>query len=344
MLAHADDLGEAPVHARHPVALERQLRVGDGVAGEDALHALLLEAEADVVVLGETLHVEGDAVAVFQQRGDGAAAEAGADAGAGHLAGQRLAHRHVLAVVLGELVDVVARGEAGPFRGVGVDRDLDQVLGRQQVVEQAQLQRRDHVFGVMQDEAGELDAGVGLEAQDGVDDVVQAVGLAGGPGARADHLVHVGVVQAHRVDVRLGLRVVGVGADEDLVVFVVQGGGRQARHLAHHADLVPGRHHDRQRLFRGGEEAFLVGPVEAVVDAEAPDQHPAPVHQVDEQVIQAEQEHQRGEEDGQVLQRIENVREDVDQFEVHSNSLGVRDSPNQDSSRATIFSLAWPSP
>jgi len=182
----------------------------------------VLEAEADVVVLGETLHIEGDAIAVFQQRGDRAAAEAGTNAGAGHLAGQRLAHRHVLAVVLGELVDVVAGGEAGPLRGVGVDRNLDQILGRQQVVEQAQFQRRDDVFGVMQDETGEFDPGVGFEAQDGVDDVVQAVGLAGGAGARADHLVHVGVVQAHRVHVRLGLRIVGVGADEDLVVLVVQ--------------------------------------------------------------------------------------------------------------------------
>ncbi|WP_437216281.1 hypothetical protein, partial [Pseudomonas sp. ER28] len=39
--------------------------VGDGIAGENALHALLLQAKADVVVFGQALYVKGDAVTVL---------------------------------------------------------------------------------------------------------------------------------------------------------------------------------------------------------------------------------------------------------------------------------------
>lgn len=194
-------------------------------AGEHFVHALLLEAQADVVVLGQALHVEGDTVTLGQQRQDRLATEAGADPGAGHLADQRLAQDDVLAVQLGELVDVMAGGELPPALGVGVDRHLDQVLARQHKVEQAQLQRLDHVLGVVQDEAGELHPGLLLEALDGLDDVVQAVGLAGRPWPRADHLVHMAVAGADLIHLSLGGRVVGVGADEDLVVLVVQAGG-----------------------------------------------------------------------------------------------------------------------
>ncbi|MNF85158.1 hypothetical protein D3C84_675450 [compost metagenome] len=141
MFAHADHLGKRAVHAKHPRLLERQLRVAHGIASEDALHAFVFEAKTDVVVFGEALDIEGNAVAIFQQSADRLAAEAGADPGAGHLAGQRLANNHVLAMVFGELVNVVSGGEAFPFRGVGVDRNLDQVFARQQVVEKAQFHR-----------------------------------------------------------------------------------------------------------------------------------------------------------------------------------------------------------
>ncbi|MNC16279.1 hypothetical protein D3C75_641280 [compost metagenome] len=169
----------------------------------------------------------------------------------------------------------------------------------------------------MQDEAGKLDAGVLLEAQQRVDDVVQAVGLAGGAGASADHLVHVGVVQAHRVDVGLGLRVVGVGANENLVVLVVDGRGCQACHFTDHAHFVPGRDHDGQGLFRYFEQAFFVGFFVLVVDAKAPDQLAAPVAKVDEQVIQAQQEHQRGQDDREYLQAEQHIGEKIDECQAH---------------------------
>ncbi|MNZ41017.1 hypothetical protein D3C78_585550 [compost metagenome] len=344
VLAHADHLGELAAHAGAPLVLEGQCRVGNRVAGKYALHALLLQAKADVVILGQALHVEGDAVTVFEQGADGAAAETGADTGTGHLAGQRFADDDVLAVVLGELVHVVPGGEAFPLRRIGVHRDLDHVLGGQQVVEQPQLHGRDNVLGVMQDEACELDTCVVLEAQDGIDDVVQAVSLAGGAGAGADHLVHVGVVQAHGIDVGLGLRVVGVGADKDLVVFVVDGRGRQARHFTHHAHFVPSRDHDRQGFFRHLEQALLVGPGVLVIDAQMAEQLAAPVAQVDEQVVQAEQEHQCGEDDRQDLEAKQYVSNEIDESQAHASSRLVTLSSNQRLRRSAMISLAWPSP
>ncbi|MNI01544.1 hypothetical protein D3C73_543930 [compost metagenome] len=117
--------------------MQCQFRVAHRVAGEDALHAFLFEAEADVVVFGEALHIEGNAIAILEQGADGLAAEAGANPGTGDLAGQRLADNDILAVIFGELVDVMTCGETSPFGGVGIDRNLDQVLVRQQVVEEA---------------------------------------------------------------------------------------------------------------------------------------------------------------------------------------------------------------
>ncbi|MNF37276.1 hypothetical protein D3C84_181930 [compost metagenome] len=246
-------------------------------------------------------------------------------------------------MVFRELVDVMAGGKASPLGGEGVDGNLDQVLGRQQVVEQAQFHGRYDVFGVMQDEAGKLDLGIGLEAQDRVDHIVQAIGLAGGAGTRAHHLVHIGVVLAHRVHIGLGLRVVGVGADKNLVILVVDGRGGQACHLTHHAHLVPGRDHDCQGLFRHLEQALFVGALMLVVDAKAPDQLAAPIHQVDEQVVQPQQEHQAGEHDRQQLQTEQQVGKKIDKAKTHTVSCPAL-ATSQLFRHSAIFSLAWPSP
>ncbi|MCY1413870.1 hypothetical protein D9M71_293070 [compost metagenome] len=129
--------------------------------------------------------------------------------------------------------------------------------------------------------------------------------------------MHVGVVQAHRIDVGLGLRVVGVGADEDLVVLVVDGRRGEARHFTYHAHFVPGRDHDGQGLFRDLEQAFFVGLLKLVIDAKAPDQLAAPIAQVDEQVVQAQQEHQRGQDDREDLQAKQHIGEKIDECQAH---------------------------
>ncbi|MNI14292.1 hypothetical protein D3C73_675500 [compost metagenome] len=246
-------------------------------------------------------------------------------------------------MVLGELVDVVPGSEAMPFRRVGIDRNLDQVLGRQQVVEQAQLHGRNHVLGIVQDEAGELDLCIVFKAQDGVDHVVQAVSLAGRTGTGAHHFVHVGIMQAHRIDVGLGLGVVGVGADENLIVLVVDGRGGQARHFTDHADFVPRRHHDRQGFFADGIQPLLIGSVEFFIDPPAPDQLAGPVHQVDEQVIEAEYEHQQGQGNREVFETEQHIGKEVDKHQAHTALPAVR-CLSQMPRRLAMRSLACPSP
>ena len=247
-------------------------------------------------------------------------------------------------MVFGELIDVMTCREPVPLGGEGVDRYLNHVLVGQQVVEQPQLHRRDDILGVMQDETGELDPRIALEAQDRVDDVVQAVGLAGGAGAGTDDFVNVGIMQAHRIDIGLGLRVVGVGADKNLVVLVIEGGGCQARHLANDAHFVPGRHHDCQRFFRYLEQAALVGARIFVIDAKASYEFAQPIDQVDEQIVEPEQEHQAGQYDGKQLEAEQHVGQGVDQAQAHDISRPLALSSSQRLSRSAMRSLACPSP
>ena len=121
----------------------------------------------------------------------------------------------------------------------------------------------------MQDEARKLQARPAFELQDRVQNVVQAVGLAGRPGTRAHHLVHVPEPRTDLVDVALGLGIVRVRADEDVVVLVVQRGRRQLGHLADDAGLVPGRNHDGQRLLRRRVQRAIVQPIVRAVDVTA---------------------------------------------------------------------------
>jgi len=342
MLAYTDDLGEFPVHAERPRLFQRQFRIADGIAGEDAFHAFLLEAETDVVVLGETLHVEGNTVAVFEQRTDGLAAEASADASAGHLTCQGFADDNVLAMVFGKFVNVVPGGEAMPFWCVRVNRNLNQVFVRQQIVEQAQLHRRNHVLGIVQDEPGKLDFRLAFKTQDRVDDVVQTVGLTGRAGAGAHHFMYVGIVLADRVDVRLRVRVVGIGADENLIILVVDGRGCQPRHFTDHADFIPRWHHDRQWFFSDGVQALLIGPFELFIDPPAPDQLSAPVHKVDEQIIETEQEHQQGEGNRHIFKAEQHIRKKIDPPQTHAPT--PERALSQAWRRVAISSLAWPSP
>ncbi|MNZ76348.1 hypothetical protein D3C78_948510 [compost metagenome] len=243
-------------------------------------------------------------------------------------------------MVFSELVDVVTGSEPFPLRREGVYRDLDHVLVGQQVVVQAQLHRRDDILGVMQDETGELDLRLALKTQKGVDDIVQAVGFAGWAGAGADHLMHIGVVQAHRIDIGLGLRVVGVGADEDLVIFIIDGRGGQACHLAYHADFVPGRDHDCQWFFRRFEQALFIGLFELVVNAQTTDQPAPPIHQVDEQVVQPQQEHEQRQGDRQELEAEQYIGEDVDNGQAHEASRSLAVSSSQRLKRSAMRSLA----
>ena len=139
---------------------------GDREHAEDRLHAQLRQAHADVVVLGQAVDVERLVARGAHQRQQRLAREAGADARRGHHARDALAHHHLLGVALGELVHVGAGDQLVPLALQRGHRQLDHVLARQQVVEELQLQRVQHVLAVVQHDAGELDAVLALVLED----------------------------------------------------------------------------------------------------------------------------------------------------------------------------------
>ena len=96
---------------------------------------MCLEPEANVVVLGQALDVKCNSIALFDQNVNCPATEAGADASAGHLAGQCLAHHDVFAMHLCKLIQVVAPRQLIPFAWERIHRQLDQVLAAHQIVE-----------------------------------------------------------------------------------------------------------------------------------------------------------------------------------------------------------------
>ena len=125
---------------------------------KDLAHTQLLEAEPDVVVLRQALGIKGNAIPLRQQRSDGPSTEAGSHTGAWHLANQRLAHHDILAVQFRELIQIMAAGEIQQRSLQRIDGQLDHVLSVDQEVEQPQLELRQHVFCIVQDEPGKLNA------------------------------------------------------------------------------------------------------------------------------------------------------------------------------------------
>ena len=55
---------------------------------------------------------------------------------------------------------------------------------------------------------------------------------------RADYLCTFGEASAHFVNITLSIGVVGVGANKDMIVFVVERGRRQLGHIADDARFI----------------------------------------------------------------------------------------------------------
>ena len=304
ILAHGHGAGGAPTAQDSPQHWGIRRRIGR-YARKNLAQAARLEPKTDVVVFGQALHVKGNAVALFQQHLDGPAAETGANARARHLAGQRLPHDHVLAVHLGKLVQIVPGGELVPFARQRINRHLDQVFSVHQKVEHPQLAFGNHIFRVVKDEALECHAGALLKLKNGVEHIVQAVGFAGRPWTRADYFVDIRKTRLDLLDFALGLGIVRVGADEDMVVFVIQRGGRKFSHLADDAVLLPSRHHDGQRLFIKLVQRLRVKAFMPAINRQRAPHAPQPVHNVDEQIIQTTDQNNDRERQGQILQSVQ---------------------------------------
>jgi hypothetical protein len=152
-------------------------------------------------------------------------------------------------VVFGELVQVGVAGEFGEGAFVGDDGKLDEVVLGDKAVVNLEGERVDDVFGVMEDEDFVALASLLLVELDGFDDPVEAVCLAGGAGVGADDAMDVGAVEGGAGDLHLGGFIVGIAADEDVVVGVVEPVGGGLEHGADDGGFIPGRDEDGDRFF-----------------------------------------------------------------------------------------------
>ena len=240
-------------------------------------------------------------------------AEPAPDAGAGDAAAEDFPDHHVLVVVLGEFVHVMGAGQLVPVRRLeGDHRELHHVLSGDQVIEKLDGQRVHDVLGVLHDEDGELHVVLLLEVLDPHVDPVQAVGLAGGAGVAADDAVDVVVDLAQARHLPLGVEVVGVGADEDVEVGIVEGVDRVVDHVEDDVRLVPGRDHDGDRLLRHAHELLLgYGPV-AFLDEKGPVDAPAEIDDVDDEFVEAADQEDAGDHKKQPLECEHEVGDVVD--------------------------------
>lgn len=198
---------------------------------------------------------------------------------------KRLAHDHLLAVRFGELVGIMAGDPARPGVDQRHDRKLHQIEALDQAVEQPKLGRMDDVLRVVEDHAFEPAPRRFLVGAQGGPDGVEAAGLGGRAVRASDHLPEAGI--RDRLDRRDGLGIVGIAADVEAVIVVVERAQGVLEHAPDHLALVPGGNEYRERPGgRRWRQARDAGAPHARPQ-QAAEPHGEP-DQVDEEVARAE--------------------------------------------------------
>lgn len=149
----------------------------------------------------------------------------------------------------------------------------------------------DHVLRVVQHDALEAAAIGRLVGAQGSPDRVEAAGLGGRSGSRADHRADARAVERGDGGDRVGI--IGVAADVKAVIVVIEGAHAIVEHAADHLALLPGGHEDGDRArFGGGRQAGDIGAAHP-----QPQTTPQPQRdpdQVDEKVAGAEDQEPDG--------------------------------------------------
>ncbi len=189
-----------------------------------------------------------------------------------------------------EFVHVVAGRQLPPFHRQREDRELHDVLAGDQQIEEAKLQRRDQVLGIVHHDRGVTDAPGGLVARDGFQDLIEAIRLRRRARIAQEDRRNPVVQRRHLGDRLLGRGIVRVDADENAIFFVVDVPQRRAEHRADDRGLVPRRDHQRDVFLRLREQHLQAQPaMRAVEEASAP---PAPeeIRAEERELLEAEQE------------------------------------------------------
>ncbi len=137
----------------------------------------------------------------------------------------------------------------------------------------------DQVFGVMHDDNAEAHVVTRLVVFHALIDPVEAIALGGGPVVRAGGNVDARVAARLRGDGADGGGVVGIDADEEVVITVLDGRQIMLQHAADDGVFVPQRDEDGDGTLAGPSDSGGRGPGEAESAGRKPDQG-------DKQVIQ----------------------------------------------------------
>ena len=258
-------------------------------------------AQAEVVVFGQGFDVEELVVAVGGEHRKGPAAVGAAHPGRGHGLAQDFPDEQVAGVVFRELVGIVAGREFPPGRNDGEDRQLHHVDPGNEVVAQLEIERVYQVLGVVHGKDFEADVVFLFVDEHALVHPVETVRLVGGTVLRADDALDVAIGFPGQVHLALGLRIVGVGADENAVVAVVDGPDGVVEHAPDDGRFVPAGDHDGHRLFRRGQELFLGEARVFAADDQEPVGLPDHVDDVDKQFVQTADHEDDAEADQQHL-------------------------------------------
>ena len=117
------------------------------------------------------------------------------------------------------------------------------------VVVNLQRERMQDVLGIVQGDDLVFAPTGDFARAHGAENRVQAIGLGGRPVMGHDSLVHTRRGFDQLVHAAVRLRIVGIDADEEIVVFVEQGFPRIVRHAVDDSPLVPGRDENGDEFF-----------------------------------------------------------------------------------------------
>ena len=252
-------------NARHPsaalangrVEVSRKIlacRRGDGGIQLDGDKHLSkpksVQPVAVIVVFGQGFRVEDASLMDFAQPFQRGARKTGSDAVGGQKPVDPLAHGDVFQLVFRKLVAVEPVGEFVRPGGQGQHGDLHHVVASREPVDQTQRFRVDQVLGIVRHHHLEMDSVAGFVVRHLLVDPIQTVALGSGAVVGAP-----GQMDARVAALCPGYRprgefVIGVDADEDVVILVTNDRQIVLEHAPDDAVFVPQRHKNSHPALR----------------------------------------------------------------------------------------------
>ena len=169
-------------------------------------------------------------------------------------------------MIFGKFIGVVPGSEVPPAPHHGKNRQLDHIHTRDEVVEELEIQRMDDIFRIVHDKNFKPYPVFFFVMPDARINPVEAVCLIGRPVLGTDNAVDVAVFFSDQSNFALGLEVIGVGADKNLIICVGYHLYCVIQHAPNNGGLIPAWNHDRHRLLRRRQQLRLTQGRELVAD------------------------------------------------------------------------------